>query len=1087
MVRAATARRVPLVATLALLGVVLGLGPLTALAASLAPIAPVAPTVLGNAPDPAAPRTGARELPAGLTPAQREHPSTGLAAAARAALGPRPATAFLARLRRGDQAPYDATRGEHDPYPSRLPWVGRLLEEAPGRARTAAATHLAAQLVALSAARSTNDATVSRYPDAAPVAYALLVRARVAGGCDAELNLLLLLSADDKPHDDLVVAQAEAAERACPGDVTPLWLLGQFQSQRAVLAGLHDLSDSEAVLLPVDRFTRAAGTAELLVSQYPGSPDAWLGYGDALLRAGTELAPTQPFTGRLDDTRALAAYEDAARLEPSVAAQLGRARALVGLGQPTQALALLSDDAGADGPGPALAVRLAAQEGAHDVTGAFGTADHLVQLGTRAFPLAGAVYPRQQPLTSGAGRWVPLTIRLKAGPTNGSGGGADAVDHGFLPVFRLVDGVTGDLSSCPPLARARAAILKGDPAEALDGGPTTFQGPTGRWCDAGDLRAIAAVESGTPVSPDGPNADRAQDERQDLWRWAGRLDQAASAASSWDDASGRSQPVPALRMAEIESLRGRCTDAAALFGVADRRGESGYAITPDQGRARLDRAAALVACGRTDEGIHLLREVDRDAAEAELDYRKGLFHRADEGVAHAYDLVSYFARLQIADAERVSGANDAACEDYAAAAERLPRILEHQAHGVFVTDDVQVVPGVADNGWALAELARNRPAVGEQHAEAAVAADPASAVFLLTLEVAHRQAGHDGPADDIATRLLGLDPTAFPAWNDHAVELATAGHPQDAVLALRRAVGARPDYALGWFNLAVFESRRGPLSALLAQGALGRAFSLDPALEHAPRTLTDDDHTYATGLDLSRPLPRAWSWTAVEQREPAAGLGVLGVVVAVLAAMRAIGGPAGGLVDQAGPIADRLTQRVGGLRGRRHVGWAAGATVAAFALTAVRGQHDGIFSFLLFLVGVACLVGATFAGRLVFAGRYGARIVQRSWPPGLLVGVVSGALGSPWAPLPYVRGPARAAAVHLVAPLLMVVVGAGLLVESHLTPAPLVRALAVVALTMAVSLLVPLRPLDGSRLHGGTAAVGVAAVLLAGLVALGLT
>jgi hypothetical protein len=1091
MVPATTARRLPVLVTLALVVVVLGLGPVTTLAAALAPVAPVAVTRPPGVPHlptpgPTTPGASVRELPAGLTIGEREHPATGLADLTRAAVGAPASKDLLARLRRGSEAPYDATRGDRDPYPSRLPWVERLLDQAPGRARTAAASRLAAQLIALSAARSADDASVSRHPDAAPLAYALLVRSRAAGGCDAETNLLLLLAADDKPHDDLVTAQARAADRACPGDPTPLWLLGQFQSQRAVLAGLHGLSDAESQLLPDDRFARAARTAELLVARFPGSPDAWLGYGDAQLRAATELGPTQPFTSRADDTRALAAYEDAGRLGAASAARLGQAGALLGLGRPAPALALVPGGEDAERPGPALDLRLRAQEAAHDFAGAFETADHLVQLGTAAFPQAGAAYPRQQPLTSGAGRWVPLTVRLKAGPTSGSGGGADAVDQGFLPVFRNVDQVTGDLSACPRLARARAAILEGDPAQARDAGPAAAEGPTGRWCDAADLRGIAAVELGTSVSPDGPSSDRAQDERQDLWRWAGQLDHAAAAATAWDEATGRSQLVPALRVAEVRSLQGGCTDAAALFGVADRRGESGYAITPAQGRTRLDRAAALLACGRADEGTRLLREVDRDATAAELDYRTGVFHTPDEGVAHSYDLLSYYARLQLADAERVSGAADAAAEDYAAAAERLPRILGHQANGVFVEDDVLVVPGVADNGWALAELARNRPAAAEEHARAAVAADPESSVFLLTLEVAQRQAGHAGPADDTATRLVGLDPTAYPGWNDHAVALAATHHDREAVAALRRAVGARPDYALGWFNLGVLESRRGPVSALLSQGAFGRAFAVDPALEQAPRTLTADDHTYATGLDLSRPLPSAWSWVAVEQRRPTAGLGVLGLVVAVLAAMRGVGGPAGSLVNQAGPLADRLIQRVGVLRGRRHVGWAVGATLVAFALTALRGPYDGIFSLFLFLGGVACLVGSVLAGRLVFAGRHGARIVQRSWVPGLLIGVVSGAFGAPWAPLPYVRGPARAAAIHLVAPLLMVVVGAGLLVESHVTPAPVVRALAIAALTMAVSLLVPVRPLDGARLQGGAAAVGVAAVLFAGLVTLGL-
>jgi hypothetical protein len=154
-------------------------------------------------------------------------------------------------------------------YPGRYRWIERLLDRAPNQARTRPGARLAAVLIALDTVkRPESSPVVFGYPDAAPVAYALLTRAHRAGGCDAEINQLLLLTADDKPHDDVVADQRSRATAACPTDPTPLWLLDQFQSQRALVAGACDLPELESDL-PDDRVVRAERTANLLVSLFP--------------------------------------------------------------------------------------------------------------------------------------------------------------------------------------------------------------------------------------------------------------------------------------------------------------------------------------------------------------------------------------------------------------------------------------------------------------------------------------------------------------------------------------------------------------------------------------------------------------------------------------------------------------------------------------------------------------------------------------------------------------------------------------------------------------------------------------------------
>ncbi len=72
------------------------------------------------------------------------------------------------------------------------------------------------------------------FPTAAPLGYAILDRARSGGACLPQLNLAFLLSTHKRPRDDATATEFRKAERTCPDDPTPLWLLGEFQSQRAI-------------------------------------------------------------------------------------------------------------------------------------------------------------------------------------------------------------------------------------------------------------------------------------------------------------------------------------------------------------------------------------------------------------------------------------------------------------------------------------------------------------------------------------------------------------------------------------------------------------------------------------------------------------------------------------------------------------------------------------------------------------------------------------------------------------------------------------------------------------------------------------
>ena len=464
-------------------------------------------------------------------------------------------------------------------------------------------------------------------------------------------------------------------------------------------------------------------------------------------------------------------------------------------------------------------------------------------------------------------------------------------------------------------------------------------------------------------------------------------------------------------------------------------------------------------------------------AQVEAQFRLGRFVDQDVVIAFSYAVVSYHTRLQLGDAERRQGRYRAAAEHYAAARERLPLTLYQEV----------VVPGVLDNNAALADLALGRAAEAQAASARAIDADPASPIFTLTAASAAEAVGDTTRAMELNAAALHNDPTAFPAANNLGVGLARQHQPRKAAVILRQAVGARDDYALGWFNLGVLYSQRGPLFLLQSQGALSRAFALDPALMDRPREVVVDEHVYRTELDLSKPLPTGWSLGRVERRQPLAAVGLLGLLGITMALSRLLPTGVDSRVKTSLQHGAQTLRRLRLLERRRHLGWAVGATIIAFTLPIAIGGARADPTFLSAYVVLLGLLTALLIGvRQLLAMHWNVRAIQRTWSPGVVVGVVSGAFGVPWAPLPYVRVPPRAARIHLASVIVMAVLAALLLLEVAWLQVPLTKAAAVAALTMTASMLVPLRPMDGAALGKAGAFFGVATIAAALLVALGL-
>jgi hypothetical protein len=209
------------------------------------------------------------------------------------------------------------------------------------------------------------------------------------------------------------------------------------------------------------------------------------GLGDAYLRAGLRLLYSQPFTARQDLRLAVAQYNRAAELGAAHDADLGRARALVGLGESPRAVRIAAPlVASSPRPGGALEVLLAADEGARDFAGAETIARRLEQAGPAAYPTATAFYPTprdsddlgsvaeaSRPLSMGAETLTPLHDSLV--PLGGGAGGV-VQDLSFIPQYRDDGDVTGALADCPSLGWRRDAVLAGHPARALDSWPDQF-------------------------------------------------------------------------------------------------------------------------------------------------------------------------------------------------------------------------------------------------------------------------------------------------------------------------------------------------------------------------------------------------------------------------------------------------------------------------------------------------------------------------------------------------------------------------------------------------------------------------------------
>jgi tetratricopeptide (TPR) repeat protein len=1006
---------------------------------------------------PALPETGERvrlsELPAGLSSQ------------------PLPSASFMERLQSDVSAATTQGGIGISTFPYDNPQLERLLPAQPSPG-------LGAWLLLQSAAQSAEGMAA---PSAAAPAYAVLDRARGQGGCAPQLNLLVLVAADGFATARDVEREAARARQACPGDPTPRWLLGQYRSQTD----------------PASAF----GTFRALQREFPLSAVGWSGEGDAYLRLAFEQPPTAVFTARRYYEEALARYRRAARVDPNPELEFGIARALAGLERPAEAArrqerALRTVRA----TEATLASLVLYLEQAHRHADAARAAARLQRLPSTAR----GVFPSAiDPFDDDAGAGVPLSLGATLTPLHvtfrvgGGGGGVTVTDTSYIPRVRESPALDGG-RWCAEAALRRNLIAAGEPRAALDGMPKAFVPVAGHgefcsgfgtestlagiaWLELGDRRA--AREAG---AADDMSLAQLEDARQNLWRWAGDLAHAERAARAWNRGS---DPAALLRVAEIEYLRGRYDAAARDFGAAARevRAEHGtWSLT--EAAATLERAGALLKAGRRVEALSAFASADEIASRAgarasradEFDRLSRLdAFLGGQSVPGALALVSYHARAQLADAAREDGNLKAAAEHYRAARE-----VEHAARESWTPPNVA---RVANNGAIVSSALGRTSSAGAMTAKA-IRTDPLSPVFLTTAAAVAARTARADEAIRRSRAALAADPTTFPAANDLGVLLARAGRHEEAAAALRRAVGANERYALGWFNLGVVLSKMGPLHLPAAQGSLGRAFTLAPALRDRERVPTLDSRTYRSGLDLGRPLPPEWSFASSQRRAPAKTAGLAAILLIALGLGRALSSTKSGreiAETWLGPFLQAIA-RVPIPAVLRRPAIAAVATLAILLYPLARDPGGGLTAAIAGSAALALLVVVVVRVRAATARRHGDKAAQESWPPGVLFGAGTAVAGLTWTPLPVLREGAKAR-VHWAAPVVLAVLAIPLVVFTAWLDVPLVRAIATAALVMAASLLTPIKPVDGGAIAaaGGTAA-GLTGLGLAALLALGL-
>lgn len=891
----------------------------------------------------------------------------------------------------------------------------------------------------------------------APVADVLLRPLAAQGDCDGALTLAWLVSLGQNPRPKDYDKLFEEAAKACPGDPTPRWLWGQRMTEDATTAGglgNRDLSESQSLARPITFFRG-------WVRDKPGSVLAHAGLADALTSEAVLMsyARSAPFTARFYARQGLDQYRQAVALQDSALLRAGVAQTESLLGKDT-ALADVAKLA-SSGPLPAVVRAVAArvQEHAHAFEEAAETLKHPA-LPAAPFQLryqaAGSVMDRPA-LGQGLATGVLLADATQGFP------GAASVDYfAFLPDYRTDEGsglTLDDLLGyrCPSDALRRDLVVAGRSKDAV-AVPRSAE----PQCASGtSYLGFAEFVLGSGKHMVGPDA------MQNLWRYAGVTDQAGRVVRAWMESG---DPLAITRAGELAFLRKDYPAARDLFTRAITVPDTG-AQTFDQPPTVWSREKAQEA--RLDLGLTLERLGD------------------DEAATKAYAAVSDDHDERGAAANSRLGAIAVARHEAGAALPYLRRAVKLTEAQLGDPTDINPLSssGAEQNNLAVALLDLDTsPPQALRMARDAVRSDPESPIYQDTLAQALEANGQTAAARRAYETNAVRDRSAYQTQNNLGVLEATKGHYRAAVDHLELAVRAKPDYALGWFNLGVALSQEGgPVNYLHAQAALAKAVRLDSGLRGASQDLVPDHSAVVSGLDISRPVPTGWTFSVA--RAPVQGLTWMLVLLAVWRIAFALG------IDQIGSVvAERLLTSESHISRRWSRAWSRLNRYAPLRVAVIGAVLIGAWPFLgqqapgatAALVVLAGFLSLTWLFVRISVDRSG-QGQRRAWIPGLLFGAMSALLGFVFVPAPVAEDPDLPLRRRWLALAMLGSTAVVALILGRVTGFPVARVFGVGSLALLSTALFPLRPFDGAFLHHRLAELisGVALVVLSGSLALG--
>jgi tetratricopeptide (TPR) repeat protein len=801
------------------------------------------------------------------------------------------------------------------------------------------------------------------------------------------------------------------AMTACPEDPTAQYAAGIDKLLKSLASGCGG-SD----VLPPDGRDDILGEFAELQRDHPALAAGFVGEGELRLGQAREAQSRglRPFWVRSQLASALAAFKAAAARSSDPEIARGVARVHIAQGDLPAAYEALTPVLNQDPPWPtvALAAELLAASGKTER--ALATAADLSESEYFAEPdtlvLSGGSLP--YPVTQMVGH----AKSRESGFFDFSGGcgGSLVGDTSFLPTSRPLPPSDGDMAFDEVMALA-------DPTAGLE---------------------IAADE-------DADQHQSRMDGRQHLLRTWGKYPEAVTVIEEWV----RYYPTDWLafdRLGEAKYLAGDYTAAVNAF-------DRSLALNDSSFRDPWYFSGAAIGVGWTTLRLGAaLLHTDRKS-EAKALFEAALTMQVVDQNGVEDPSVRFHALGQLAE---IDYKND----DYKACLAKLEEAIAIGESYEAENKGSYLLRGAEEQRASAAALQLEEAEAARRWAERARTRDPDSPLFIETLAEGTKATGDAAQAITDYEAALSVDRSLFSTWNNLGVLLWKDGQEAAAEEAFQNAVLARPEYATAWFNLGtIWSSEPQLLSAIAAQGALGKAARLDGSLRNAEPTVLFDDVVYDAGVDIARDIPAQWRLT--ETVQPDRSRLTISLVAMLIFRMAWTLG--------ADKIIERAIETVlkGGSAGLppQWLRWITSARPHWSIMAAISGGVAlwvaGLNGWLAWLLAALAVAGAL-GLHLLTTGSVSASTTGRSsWP---LASVVTGSLapfGFGFAPPPVLRDESNARVLRVrIGALVLGGLATMYLALAWATSLPLASLLASAALLITSSALVPVRPLDGAWL-----------------------